>query len=165
MNDRIHHRCRCLGKDFTFQEWIDYCKDPSHDSAQIVMTYEEFGFNVHDVCMTPHVPVKLIVDARFYIAVRTAQSPNGRWTVGNNYGLGTGGGSCPVAFTDLDDAGFPSEREAVAYMLQRFMEACKRELERTGLEEDDIRRTNVKKLMKLVDDAIERWDPRQLTLF
>lgn len=70
-----------------------------------------------------------------------------------------------MAFTDRDDAGFQSEREAVAYMLQRFMEACKRELERRKLEEDEIRRTNIKKLMKLVDDAIERWDPRQLTLF
>lgn len=165
MSERIHHRCHCLGRDFTFQEWIEYCKDKAHDSAEIVFRFGDFGFNVHDVCMTPHVPVKLTVDSRFYLQVRTAQSPNGRWTVGNNYGLGTGGGSCPVAFTDRDDAGFPTEREAVADMLQRFMEACKRELARTGLEEDELRRANIKRLMKLVDDAIERWDPRQLTLF
>lgn len=164
MNDRIHHRCRCLGKDFTFQEWVDYCKDPAHDSAQIVMTYEEFGFNVNDVCMTPRVPVKLIVAPHYYLAVKTAQSPCGKWDAGFDYGLGTGGGSSPCAFTD-GKTGYDNERIAVFSVLARCRESFAKRLDERSVEDDDSRKANTRKLLALIDDALERWDPRQLTLF
>lgn len=81
----IHHTCRCTGQQFTFKEWcawLDSHGGAGKDSGSfVVLSHNGFDFNIHDVCLTPNVPVQLF-NTHCRVKVRTAQSPNGRWDYG-----------------------------------------------------------------------------------
>lgn len=53
----IFHICKSLNRTFTFEEWCDYCNN-HRDRDEIVFRYCGFGFNICDVCLTPHIKVK-----------------------------------------------------------------------------------------------------------
>lgn len=59
----IHHTCRCTGQQFTFKEWcawLDNHGKAGRDSGKFVaLSYNGFDFNIHDVCLTPNIPVRL----------------------------------------------------------------------------------------------------------
>lgn len=110
MSDRIHHRCRCLDRNFTFEEWSQYLRE--NPIREAVLTVGTFQFNISDVCLNPNKPVR-IEKNRNYLEIRTAQSSNGRWDYGIDLGLYTEGRHCGAFFIDDPDEGFSTEKEAV----------------------------------------------------
>lgn len=78
----IHKICRCLGREFTFDEWRDYSMAHPHSMSETVHRNKYgFGFNIHDVCMNPDVDVS--IESKYgCVEVNTARSDNGRWEYG-----------------------------------------------------------------------------------
>lgn len=106
--ERIHHRCRCLDRNFTFEEWVKYLREENPTNEPVLTVGDEFRFNVHDVCMTPHRPVR-IEKPTCKLEVRTAQSLNGRWDYGIDLNMLTEGHHCGAGFIDDPEKGFPTE--------------------------------------------------------
>lgn len=77
MDRQIHHTSRCLGREFTFEEWVAYLKAHPDAGGEIVHTSPSgFGFNLFDVCLNPNRPVA--VESRHgCFEVHTSQSDNG----------------------------------------------------------------------------------------
>ena len=82
--ERIHHRCRCLDRNFTFEEWSEYLRE--NPSGGSVLTFGAFQFNIFDVCLTPNHPVRIERNV-CELDIETAQSVNGRWSYGIHLGL------------------------------------------------------------------------------
>lgn len=174
MNDRPHHICRCLNRQFSTKEWDDYCKKHTN-VREIVFQYGDFGFNICDVCLTPHVKVKWQGKHINKFEIETAQSPNGRWEYGYDYLFSTGGGIHAARFIADDSEGYPSEKEAVYAALQCLEHKAKDAISRMpDCEYDDEtdtlincapRAANIRAALKEIGRFKEIYDPRQLNLF
>lgn len=174
----IHHRCRCLGRDFTFNEWGTYLKE--NPSGGAVLAVGTFQFNIFDVCLNPNRPVRL-ANNFCNLEVRTARSPNGRWDCGYSINLHTEGCGHGAAFVDDGTQGFPTEKEAVyaalAYAEERTARKIK-ELEKAGdmpsgdCDEESERQpkasaviSSMRAFLKDIQSRRDWYDPRQLSLF
>lgn len=178
----VHHRCRCLDRDFTFEEWCDYNKE-NNSTREAVARFGQFEFNVCDICLNPNVPLSFEKSPTCRFRVETAQSPNGLWTYGysisaHNAYMGRG-----ASFSDDPEDGFPSEREAVFDALRIAEEHTAREIriaEQSGgdIDEDEEDYFSPRKKKKTpsalsvlkpflneIRKYQNQFDPRQLTLF
>lgn len=161
MEKKVFSRIACLGLELTAEEWGEWIKQ--HSSSEVVFHHGDFGFNSHDVCLTPH--SVMVYDAGGYRrwTIKVAQSPNGRWTEGST----TGWGSSPCMFCSDPTKGYATEREAIYAGLMRMEESARRDLawydrrHETG----DQRINESKKVLAQIAVLKERYDPRQLTLF
>ena len=91
------------------------------------------------VCLTPRRPVR-IEKPTWKLAVRTAQSLNGRWDYGIDLNILTEGHSCGAGFIDDPEKGFPTEKEAIYACLLDASEDVSRKigiLEKQGDTPDD----------------------------
>lgn len=168
---KIHHRCRCTGQEFTFDEWCARCRE--HDSAEIVFEYGGFGWNINDVCMTPNVPITWEQD-RYMIEVRTAMSPNGRWDYGMDINFHSFGRMRGVRFLEGED-GYETEKEAIYAALEEIERDLTADAERieNQQEYDDygnqVSNSSIlpryRRALEFVRKCKETYDLRQLTLF
>lgn len=168
---KIHHRCRCTGQEFTFDEWCARCRE--HDSAEIVFEYGGFGWNINDVCMTPNVPITWEQDM-YMIEVRTAMSPNGRWDYGMDINFHSFGHMRGVRFLEGED-GYETEKEAIYAALEEIERDLMADVERieNQQEYDDygnpVSNSSIlpryRRALEFVRKCKETYDPRQLTLF
>lgn len=143
--NKIYHTCKCLNRDFTLDEYSDFCKSSQSDNA----VFEEYGFkwNIHDICLNPNTH-KIIDDKGSYFDITTAKTRNG-WVYGYNYsGLdsewGGGGSGCYYG----DNKKFNEEKDAIIAILESFKN---KELK--------------PKYIKAIKDEIFRRKCTQLTLF
>lgn len=178
----IHHTCRCTGQQFTFKEWCAWLD--SHGRAGessgkfVVLSHNGFDFNIHDVCLTPNVPVQLF-NTHCRVNVRTAQSPNGRWDYGLDVNLHTSGHYCGAGFIGESDKGYPTETAAILAALLDVRESAEHELanctihtRQTAEDDDDgecIKDSTlapyVRNIIKQIDDKRSELTFKQLTLF
>jgi len=168
---RIHHRCRCTGQEFTFEEWCARCRE--HDSAEIVFEYGGFGWNINDVCMTPNRPITWERD-RYMIEVTIAMSPNGRWDYGFDISCHDFGCSRGARFLKGRE-GYETEKEAICAALEEIERDLLAEAERieNQQEYDDdgnpvsnsLILPRNRRALEFVRKCKETYDPRQLTLF
>ena len=116
MEEKIYHTCHCIGRDFTLDEYSEFVKSTSSNQS----VFEEYGFqwNVHDVCINPHI-AKIIDEAGHNLDIETAQTRDG-WVYGyyhsgleKDYGGGAGGRS----YTDTK---YPTENDAIVAALEWF---------------------------------------------
>lgn len=178
MGERIHHRCRCLDRNFTFEEWCAYLRE--NPSGGVVLTVGNFGFNINDVCLTPNIPVKL--DKRICaLEIRTAQSLNGRWSYGIDLSLHSESSSHGAWYIDDTSEGFPTEKEAIydalLYSERKTLRKIKETEERSDRASDDFDEDSprepkvsaVLSTMRVFLNEIQRYkqyyDPKQLSLF
>ena len=152
MND-IYHTCHCLGRKFTFDQWIEYAQAHPHSGNEPI--FEEFGFkwNIHDICINPHTINILPRKASGFerLAIDTAQTSKG-WVYGILYsGLdddeGAGGGF-GAGYARPTIGYFATENAAIIAALER----CKRKKLR-------------KEYASLIDLEIAMRQNPQLTLF
>lgn len=176
MSKNIHHSCKCTGLNFTFEEWGEYLH--SEDKPEIVHQYKDFGFNICDTCLTPHVKIEWTNKVCF-IEVLTAQSDNGRWDFGFHYNFWTQGGCCAAHYVDTSTGGCNTEKDAINAALNSLEEKCQRVIDeilfRGGdIDDDDsneqeIRGSSVlpklKEAMSKIAHYKEVFNPRQLELF
>lgn len=163
----------CLDRWFSAEEWAEWIK--IHPTDEVVFQYKEFGFNTHDVCLTPHITPIYEGTGRRRWEIRTAQSPNGRWTEGNY----TGYGSSPVMFCYHAANGYATEREAIyagLLYIERGVkskikrleaaigsEACRGDHNQAASYKSDLKEQ--KKVLAAIAVCKDRHDPKQLTLF
>lgn len=176
--NRIHHRCRCLDRNFTFEEWGEYLR--ANPSGGAVLTVGTFKFNITDICLTPNKPVK--IEGRICkLEISTAQSLNGRWDYGIDLALHTEGSSHGARFIDNPSEGFPTEKEAIfdalLYSEQRTVRKIKETEERGDrtsydFDEDNSREpkpsavlSSLRAFLKEIQRHKQYYDPKQLNLF
>lgn len=177
-NERIHHRCRCLDRNFTLEEWIEWLENP--DSHSAVLNVGTFQFNIWDVCLTPNQPVR-IEKNNCKLEIETAQSLNGRWEYGIDLELHNEGSSHGASFVDDTSLGYPTEREAI-YDSLLFSEArtVKKigEVENRGDTQDDYDDeesgrqpkasailSSLRAFLKEIQRYKHHYGPNQLSLF
>lgn len=176
--ERIHHRCRCLDRNFTFEEWSKYLRE--NPSGGAVLTVGSFQFNICDVCLTPNHPVRIERNI-CKLDIETAQSVNGRWCYGIHLGLHSESSSHGAQFVDDPSRGYPTEKEAIYDALLYSEERTKKkikELEQRGDTPDDYDDeesgrqpkasavlSSLRAFLKEIQKQKEYHDPRQLSLF
>jgi len=157
MTDDIFYHCKAIGKEFTRQEWFDYCSKHRNDNNVIVASYLGFDWNINDVCLNPNVPCQYKdTSGRYNYEIRTAQCPCGAWVAGVRYSIGDGGGSCGCWFVTDPADGYPTEKAAVNDKLNAV---------KKRLEYEDKNNTGVKKMLAAVNSDLERYNIHQLDLF
>lgn len=175
--ERIHHRCRCLDRNFTFEEWSEYLRE--NPSGGAVLTVGSFQFNICDVCLTPNHPVR--IGKNFCkLEISTAQSLNGRWDYGMNLELNTEGRHCGAGFIDYPEKGFPTEKEAIfdclLYVEERTVQKIKVLEQRGDAPEGDDEESgrepkssavisSMRAFLKEIQRYKQHYDPKQLSLF
>lgn len=183
MSEKIYHRCRCLDRNFTFEEWGAYLRETEYRN-DAVFTAGAFAFNINDVCLNPSSPISFECARGFHVAIETAQSPNGRWDAGYDIACHFTNSSRAAHFIDDPEEGFATEKEAVYDALRYAREVTQREMgieERraTDLEDDDYyldqgtrpatKKTAVlammQRLLACIEKQMDVYDPRQLTLW
>lgn len=174
MGRQIHHTSRCLGREFTFEEWTAYLKAHPDAGGEVVHSSPYgFGFNLFDVCLNPNRPVA--VESRHgWFEVHTARSDNGRWESGYSVRLDTSRGrSHPCGFVDCAQAGYPSENEAIRGALLEIRELVGREICVLDCYRDQLpegscyttMRNSLAGVVRLIEDEIRRFSFVQLALF
>lgn len=177
----IHHTCRCTGQQFTFKEWcawLDSHGGAGKDSGSfVVLSHNGFDFNIHDVCLTPNVPVQLF-NSYCRVNVRTAQSPNGRWDYGLDVNLHNASSLHGAAFVDKSGNGYETEAAAILAALLDARRSAERELadstrqaQRNDEDDEDgfIKESTlapyIRSIIKQIDDKRRELTFKQLTLF
>ena len=114
--NKIYHTCHCISRDFTLDEYSEFVK--STNSNQAVLDELGFQWNVHDICINPHI-AKIIDEAGHSLDIETARTRDG-WVYGYyHFGLekDCGGGSGGCRFSD---AKYPTEDSAIVAALELF---------------------------------------------
>ena len=99
----IYHRIRCAKKEFTQDEWADYCKRCREDEKNRIITkIGKYIFNDHDICLNPE---RETITGKsgsygFNVTIKWADCGNGLWAYGIDYNTGTGGGGYGVSWAD-----------------------------------------------------------------
>ena len=120
MSSEIFHTIRACNRQFTGDEWRDYCHQTTNDdSKRIYNTFGKYRFNDCDICINPEIEVISIKEGAwgYYVRIKYAECGNGLWSYGIDYNTGTRGGGCGVSWVDNKgghgraEKGYPSERE------------------------------------------------------
>ena len=176
MEKKVFHRCPCNGRTFTYDEWSEWVR--THPCTEVVHHHKEFGFNIHGVCMTPHVCVDW-GNGTCRITITTAQSDNGRWSFGTSVQLWDRGESHPTCFVEDADKGFDNEKKAIMAGLDMAKKYCQQVLDgiafRGGVpDEKDGGKNNARgaSVVPKLNEAMVRikqfkslYNPQQLELF
>ena len=170
-NNDTFHVCKCLGKSFTYDEYVDFIKknSPSHP----VFYYDGFKFNVFDICLNPNIVLKWQgKSCKFKVEI--AKSPNGRFEYGTDYWFVNECGCHAACFVDGQD-GFPTEKECLYTALKHFDEIllCKISEGKNHVELDDNWEpvkgsstiSHLKECLKQIRKFKEQYNPKQLSLF
>ena len=168
----IYHECACAGQRMTREEWWQWLQ--GHQSNEVVHRCGEFGYNIYDVCVNPHLIIDFSDKYKNRFGVETCQADNGKWGYGVSYRLGTHGGCHAATFTN---ATHDTEKAAAYAALQEIDLKCSRvidEIERYGEmpdNEDEEKPRNSSYLPKLeaIKNKIEaykqQYNPMVLNLF
>lgn len=179
----IYHTCRCTGQQFTFEEWVEWLDshgEAGKDSSKfVVLSHNGFDFNIHDVCLTPNVPVRLL-NTYCHVSVKTAQSPNGRWNYGLDVNLHNSSHLHGATFVDKVENGYETETDAILAALLDARESADYELancsgrsrsnpddedEEDGFVKDSTLAPHIRNIIKQIDDQRRATAFKQLTLF
>ncbi len=76
----MSYTIRCLHRKMDSEGWCAWLKE--HSPSDVVFQYKEFGYNSHDVCLTPRKIMVLQCDHYREYSIRVAESPCGRWSLG-----------------------------------------------------------------------------------
>lgn len=171
--ERVIHTCNCLSRSFTSSQWGDFRKEEPKDG--IVFRYGEFGFNVNDICLTPHKAIDWQNKVCRYL-ITTAQSPCGFWEFGLSCSVHNSGYGHGARFCKDETHGYPTEREAIHAALLECKRRTERELESSqapdwdddecpGIMKNSSAAPYIKDGLKQLELYLELFDPAQLTLF
>lgn len=172
---KIFHTCHCLNRSFSFKEWGEYCK--GHHSSEIVFQFRDFGFNICDVCLTPHEKVKWQGANYNHFEIRTCQSPCGLWDYGLSYTFATNGHTHAAGFIAENSKrkGYATEKEAIYTALFELEKAIVIEISQMPDSEYDEevdkiidfapRAANLRTALNQIAKFKDIYDPRQLNLF
>lgn len=95
---KIHHRCRCTGVGFTFDQWKEYLKLHPNSNSEAVCSCNGYDYNINDVCINAD-KERFDLGGGSFVEVRTCVY-NDDWLNGYNYFFNIPnnmrGGSAPV---------------------------------------------------------------------
>lgn len=175
MKDNVFFHSKCTNRNFTWDEWMEYCQTNGYSNG-VVHTYKEFKYNIHDICLNPRTPIKWACkNVRFEINV--AQSDNGRWACGIDFMTPHSGCGEGTGFIDDASKGFSTEKEAVYEGLAYIHRRCEEEIQYVkdygfcSYVNDEVENSGssilplLAKAKKQLEAYMEEYDPRQLGLF
>ena len=162
----IRHSCKCLGRKFTTDEWHEYLYQHPHALLEPVFQFKGYEYNVYDICLNPHIPVKIELGG-CKVSIMTAEMPSGLWGHGMICDLYTSSKTYGVLFCYARDSAY-TEREAVYTALRE----CERmvlddldHLKDSDVDGAETKRPGARSFLKKVQHYIDMYDPDQLTLF
>ena len=173
MNDYIIFSSTALGRKFTDKEWWQYLKEHPDSPSEVVYEYEGFGYNVHDVCIRAKEALKWSADGMYNFRIRVAKCPQG-WLVGLNYNIHYSGFSSGPSLKSKHR--YESERAAVFAALEHLKGAIEKTMQEVEQRKPKLIMTDedrealkapakINKILRVVTDYMQQFDPRQLTLF
>lgn len=164
----IFHRVRSAGKEFTSEQWGDYCRASRDDPEKRIRTQiGKYLFNDCDVCLNPET-MSLVVDGKsfgYYVTLKWCDCGNGVWSYGMDFGYGNGGGGGGCSFATPEDKnlnlrGFPSEREAKIAACDSALSSLER-----NARKNDAKAERLKRMVEDYKKTISRPQIVQLSLF
>lgn len=181
MNKEIHHTCRCLNRNFTYDEWRDYVNEHEYNSDEIVHAFNGFEYNIHDVCLNPKNVIDISNGPYLRVIITVCQSDNGRWDYGINSTFWNSGAGSPCTFVDNIENGYSTERGSVYEGIKYAKNAIIKDIENIRIKIDrydefedkydlsssgkTYRQRLENNVLKLIDGCLEKYDPRVLLLF
>lgn len=162
----IQHSCKCLGRNFTTDEWHEYLYKHPDSHSEPVFQFEGYEYNINDVCLNPHIPVK-IEHGGCKVSIMTAEMPSGVWRHGMTCDLYTSYRTYGVFFCHARDCAC-TEREAVYTALRECERMTLDELDHlknSSVDGAETKRPDVRSFLKKVQHYIDMYNPDQLTLF
>lgn len=156
--EKVHHRIKHLNRNFTFEEWCEYC-NASHidDSKRIRTKIGKYTFNDCDICLNPET---LTIQSKggsfgYYVTFKWADCGNGLWAFGLDYSTGTGGGGFGVSWADPNEdknwlKGYPSELECKLAMADTALRYLNKQANWNPA--DTTRRINTNRLIQMVEE-------------
>lgn len=126
MNELFFHECRAAGLVFkTVSDWTDWLKENKSDSNNPVAEHDGFKYNIHDVCINPHV-MERKADGSYW-TVKTAKTQYG-WIWGYDISLSSSGSGSPAGiFYETEKQ---AKYDALNYII-RHMEVMKPQTKET----------------------------------
>lgn len=167
----IHHTSRCLGREFTFEEWTAYLKVHPDAGGEVVHSSPYgFEFNICDVCLNPRISVAF-GNRYCHTEIRVAQSDNGRWSADYSTTIAYAYSGRPVPFVDSPKEGFPNEAAAVLHALADIRASTESAIadneRRMAQTHDDVVNSGMasaKTLRPVLKDFIRQIDDRRREL-
>lgn len=166
---RIFHTIKCCGKEFTSDEWHEYCRETRIDSSKrIITTIGKYDFNDFDICLNPST-LSLIVShgaTGYEVMLKWCDCGNGLWTYGLNYSCGSGGGGFGCSWVDTQNTanphmkGYPSEKDCILACCDAAISCIEHMVDKDE--------SKVKRLIEMIKEhkkSIKRPVPIQLELF
>lgn len=158
MADKIHH----FGLTYTPEEWARLFRE--HSPSDVIFAHKSFGFNLHEVCLTP--TVEVLIRKPFRIEITTAESPNGRWDCGWWFELSTSSSTSPAMYCSTPESGFAAEKEAVHHALCSAEAFVLRAMENSAMDKDEKPDTpKLNATLREIRKYKDLYDINQLTLF
>lgn len=106
------HRCECLDRDFSDEEWWEYLRSHPVEEKDPILECHGYRYTIYDICLNPRIIKETF--AKITIIVKTAQNIKGEWL----------GETCvessqfaTVCGLHYEKKGFGSENEAIAHAL------------------------------------------------
>ena len=169
----IFHRCVGLDRNFTRDEWWQYLKENPECAKEVAYEYEGFGYNINDVCLNARESLRWQDDGQYNFRIRVAKAPDG-WIVGLYFNCGNAGFCCGPSMRSKKR--YTNEREAVYTALDYLRLAIEKQIAEAEQrcpalimndEDRDAAKAPAKlnKMLRVVTDYMQQFDPRQLTLF
>ena len=168
----IFHECICTGQKMTWEEWVQWVDNHPYD--EIVHRCDEFGYNIHDVCVNPHKIIDFCDNYKNRFRIETCQIDNGKWGYGINCWFVTQGGGYAASFAR---ATYDTEKAAVYAALQEVELKCSKVIDEIGRygempeieDEEKPRNSSCLPKLKNIKNKIEvykqEYDPMVLNLF
>ena len=169
----IFHRCVGLDRNFTRDEWWQYMKEHPKCSEEVAYEYEGFEYNINDVCLNARESLRWQDDGQYNFRIRVAKAPDG-WLVGLDVVYGNNAFCSGPSMRSKKR--YANERETVYAALDYMKQAIEKQIaeaeqRRPALIMNDEDRDAAKapaklnKMLRVVTDYMQQFDPRQLTLF
>lgn len=163
---RIFHTIRCIGKEFTQEQWSEYNNATnSGKENRIISTFGKYQFNDFDMCLNPE--KKEIATKTgpwgYYVILEWCNCGNGIWVNGLRINTGSGGFSSGCQWTDNNNGnktwlnGYTTEKDCI-------IAACENAINHLQNNKDE----QVKKLINKIAEykkSLVRPQPIQLELF
>lgn len=175
MMGQVFYHSPSMDKDFTAQEWSDYCK--THSPNESVRMLDTFAYNINGVCLNPDITNQFKVGKCEFI-VKVSQVFGG-WVYGYEVTHGTGGASSPCSFTRQTYATRTEAARACLMAMQEYIkgqidwyQAAKAAIEQSRIRADEDAH-RVRSYQRQIDELrtalltckAEINDTYQLTLF
>lgn len=137
-------RTKCLNREWTSEEWSEFCKKSWEDpeAYRVATEYNGFEYNYSDICLNPEVAFEWRGKKGCLVKITLSKSPDG-WSFGKDTQLGTYGSCHGCRYVERGDRYFYETKdeayEAAIHSICHDRDYIKRNNCRVHEDEDEDR--------------------------